>query len=85
MDLIGYSQFVPVIVALVQIVKVSFSNKSNAKIIKRFSPLISLFFGILLSVSMYGIGAEVAMNGLMTGLIASGLYSGGKSLLNIKK
>lgn len=47
----------------------------------RFVPLISLVFGVMWANLLGASGADMALNGVMVGLMASGAWSGGKTLL----
>jgi len=85
MEFISYPQLVPVVMATVQLIKMLFAGKKGADFVKRIAPLMSLLFALILSIAIYGVNVEVIINGLITGLTASGIYSGSKSLLNIKK
>ncbi|MCL5074214.1 MAG: hypothetical protein M1136_00970 [Chloroflexi bacterium] len=72
---------VPLIIALVELVKRAFPGLSN-----RYYPLVSLALGVALNTAIaYHLGTdrlEGAFLGLITGLVASGLYSGGKTVVN---
>lgn len=47
----------------------------------RYVPLVSLGLGIVLSLVTNGLSLSSALLGLVLGLSASGLYSGGKSVI----
>lgn len=68
---------VPVVVALVQVVKLTHLIKD------KYAPFISLLMGILLAFllaqTLVGNIAETILTGIMFGLSASGLYSGVRS------
>ena len=84
------SVFIPVITALVEVVKRTF------KLNTRFLPLLSIVFGILIAILVEGqvifgleieamtIPVTVFMGGVL-GLTASGLYSGFSSLNYVAK
>lgn len=91
MEITGYVQIVPVVIGTVTVIRMIIigglkdSDTKKKECIKSISPLISLFLAILFSLMAYGISTTTLLNGIVTGLIASGVYSGGKSLINIKK
>jgi hypothetical protein len=66
---------VPVIVALVSVVKRTI-NLSD-----RYAPLVSLFFGVLIALIVGEYWQVIIIQGILAGLMASGLYSGGKALI----
>lgn len=65
--------FIPVIVALVQIVK-------QFAIDAKWMPLIAVVLGIIFAGISLGFEAGSIVTGIIWGLSAVGLYSGGKSL-----
>jgi hypothetical protein len=73
---------VPFIIAMVEMVKRSFPGLHG----ETFAPL-AVFFGIVINgaVGMYlGIDTFPAiMTGIVAGLVASGLYSGGKAVVEM--
>lgn len=66
---------IPVVVGLVQVVKL-------LGVPSKFAPAFSLLFGVL-ALSLTGIPWQaVVVQGVIAGLAASGLWSGGKSTLS---
>jgi len=56
--------------------------KKTLGVTSRYTPLIALLIGIALtSLSFGGFDTEVLLNGIVAGLSASGLYSGGKTAI----
>ena len=66
---------VPLVVGLVEAVK-------RVGLPSRFAPLVSIGLGILGSFLIYQDPVQATINGILSGLSASGLYSGGRALLN---
>lgn len=66
---------VPVIIGLVQLVK------KATGLVERLAPVVSLIFGILIALIVGGTWQVIVMQGIIAGLMASGLYSGGKALI----
>lgn len=65
---------IPILVGLVEIAKkVGLSGK--------YSSILSLLLGIGLSLLLKGLSLEAGIQGLVFGLSASGLYSGGKAMV----
>lgn len=77
----------PAITALISIILKPIPRFDN----DRWSPLASLILGIAWNVGAVGVGLSdysygvAVFVGIMTGLAASGLYSGGKSVAGIKQ
>lgn len=65
---------VPVIVALVSAIKM-------AGLPSKFAPLLSIAFGVASGLLIGGVTVDAGVVGLLFGLSASGLYSGGKAML----
>ncbi len=78
-NLIGLAG-VPIIVALVELVK-----RTVPELGERWWPLLAVAFGEALNLGLaYGTGSDLltaGVLGLVAGLAASGLYSGGKALV----
>lgn len=66
---------VPLIMGIVQVAKVSGLNS-------RYAPLLSLALGLAFGVGMGEVNFDGIMQGIAIGLSASGLFSGGKAMLN---
>lgn len=77
----------PAITALVSILLKPIPKFNN----DTYSPLAALLMGVVWNVAAVGVGISdysygvAAFVGVMTGLAASGLYSGGKSVAGIKQ
>jgi len=61
------------VIALTQLAKVYVKDA-------KYYPVISLLLGVVLSVLTGGVGIDQALNGLVIGLTASGLYSSSKTI-----
>lgn len=66
---------VAVITGLVQVAKKTGLNS-------RFAPILSVVLGIGLTYLFVGHDTTTLLNGIIASLTASGLYSGGKTLVN---
>lgn len=66
---------VAIVVAMTELVKVVFNLN------RRFAPLVSLTFGLILALGAEGLTYQAAVKGIIYGLTASGLYSGGKAVV----
>jgi hypothetical protein len=71
--LITAAWLVPVIAAVVQVVKVTWPKLDG-----RFTPVISLVVGVAVSLVVIGLTPIAGFAGLIFGLTASGLYDIGK-------
>lgn len=89
MDLGQFAVLIPIVIALTEAVKrivkdikTKKAGELEVKLTGGFSILVSLILGVLLA---FGIAetytVHVAISGLLVGLSASGLYSGGKSVI----
>jgi len=65
---------VPCVAGLVEVVK-------RAGLPSKFAPLVSVVFGLVFGILVYPDPTQATLMGLAYGLSASGLYSGGKALL----
>jgi len=65
-----FAVLVPIVIALTQMIK-------GAGLSTRFAPVVSLVLGVL---STLVVGQFDLLQGLMVGLTASGLFSGGKAI-----
>lgn len=63
------------------VIGVTEAVKRGLKFDKRIVPIVSLVLGVAIAVALGGFEVDVVVNGLVYGLIASGLYSGGKAVL----
>jgi hypothetical protein len=70
--------YIPITIGLVALAKLLFPS------IKKFAPGIALLIGIFLSL-LKGISVDAFIQGIVIGLSASGLYSGGKHTLTLGK
>jgi len=68
---IQFALLIPVVTGLVEIVK-------GAKVPNRFLPIVSIFFGLLLTFLLNDFNI---LQGVIVGLSASGLYKGTKTLI----
>jgi hypothetical protein len=74
MDFTQIAISVPVIVGVVEVIKrVGLSSK--------YAPIVSLILGVGSAMYFVGITQDATLYGLVIGLTASGLYSGGKALI----
>lgn len=69
---------VPFIIAIVQVVK-------TAGLSSRYAPLLSVALGIAFGTGMGQFNFDGIIHGIAIGLSASGLWSGGKAMLNTDK
>lgn len=76
--LIDFGVIVAIVIGAVQVVKIAGLNK-------KLLPVVSIVFGVSLSF-MWGYGFvpvnELILQGLIAGLSASGLFSGGKTIVS---
>ncbi|GAA0181913.1 hypothetical protein SH2C18_43740 [Clostridium sediminicola] len=72
--------FIPVLVTVVEIFK-------KAGLPKKFSPLVSLFFGVIIGILLENSGdiKKGILNGIIIGTSSSGLYSSGKEIYKLNK
>lgn len=76
MEQFTFGAFVAITVGLVEVIKRVFP------LIEKYAPLFSLIIGILLMLTN-GFNVQNVVQGIVVGLSASGLYSGGKSMLKL--
>ena len=63
---------VPLVLALVELAK------RNLPYVNEYAEFVSLLFGVVIVVAAQGVSQESVMAGLVVGLAASGIWSGGK-------
>lgn len=66
---------VPVIIGLVELIK------KSTGLSERFAPVVSLMLGLLMAFVVCEVWQVIFIQGMIAGLMASGLYSGGKALI----
>lgn len=64
---------VPIVVGLTEVVK-------RLGLPSKFSPLVSIGFGLVIALLMQGVSTLTVLAGIIYGLSAAGLYSGTKAL-----
>lgn len=66
---------VPIVLGVTQVAKMTGLSR-------RYMPLVSLILGVIGAVSLGAFDATGVMQGVVVGLSASGLWSGGKAVLD---
>ncbi|MBT9165013.1 MAG: hypothetical protein DDT22_00258 [candidate division WS2 bacterium] len=72
---------IPLILALTSLIKKFIPEKK----VGLWSPIVSLVLGVCGGLLTIGVTKDGIIAGLIIGLTASGLYSGGKNIINQKK
>ena len=76
MELTAYTALVPIVIGLIQVIKMSLPKESKAR---NLVPISTIVLAIALSLLAYGATGAVVLNGIATGLAAIGLFSGTRS------
>lgn len=66
---------VPFIIGIVQLIKNAFGLSD------RYAPVVSLACGVLAGIIACDVWQVIVVQGMIAGLMASGLYSGGKAIV----
>jgi len=78
-------EFSPIVVAIVPIIVGLVQVAKGLKLPKQYTPLLALLLGIALMMTTSPDWRVFTVQGVIAGLAASGLWSGAKTSLKIKK